>query len=80
MCIRDRAHYTAFFEKYTIDDVILLDRIIQPEYVFFELRITATPKAGGDQVAFHTAQFDVLAKDGLSFVRIGHGTDVSTIV
>jgi len=75
-----RAHYTAFFEKYTIDDVILLDRIIQPEYVFFELRITATPKAGGDQVAFHTAQFDVLAKDGLSFVRIGHGTDVSTVV
>jgi hypothetical protein len=75
-----RAHYTEFFAKYAVDSVELLDRVIQPEYVFCELRITATPKDGGPTVAFQTAQFDVLAKDGLFFVRIGHGTDPSTDV
>lgn len=75
-----RDHYTEFFGKYTVDSVDLLDRVIQPEYVFFEVRVSATPTDGGPQVAFHTAQFDVIAKDGLSFVRIGHGTDQSTVV
>ncbi|HEY6533269.1 MAG TPA: nuclear transport factor 2 family protein, partial [Acidimicrobiales bacterium] len=75
-----RAHYTDFVAKYEINSVDLFDRVIQPEYVFFELRITATPRDGGPTVAFHTAQFDVLAKDNRSFVRIGHGTDPTTVV
>jgi hypothetical protein len=72
-----RDHYTALFEKFEILSVDLLDRVIQDWYVFAETRVTARPRAGGDDVAFHLAEFYVTAKDGLFFVRIGHGTDIA---
>jgi hypothetical protein len=33
----------------------------------------------GAPVAFHTAEFSVLAKDGLFMVRVGHGTDLAPL-
>jgi hypothetical protein len=72
-----RAHYAALFEKFEILSLELLDRVIQEWYVFAEVRVTARPRSGGPAVAFHWAEYDVLAKDGLFMVRIGHGTDIA---
>ena len=72
-----RAHYAELFEKFEIVSLELLDRVIQEWYVFAEVRITARPRSGGPAVAFHWAEYDVLAKDGLFMVRIGHGTDIA---
>jgi hypothetical protein len=74
-----RAHYAALFEKFDVQSVELLDRVIQEWYVFAETRVTATPRAGGPTVAFHTAEYYITAKDGLFFVRIGHGTDLAPV-
>ena len=74
-----RAHYTALFEKYEMVSVELLDRVVQEWYVFAEMRVTARPRSGGPAVAFHIAEYDVVAKDGLLFVRIGHGTDPAPV-
>jgi hypothetical protein len=73
------AHYTALFEKFEIVSVELLDRVIQEWYVFSETRVTAKPRSGGADVAFHLAEFFVTGKDGRFFVRIGHGTDIATV-
>ena len=74
-----RDHYRALFEKFEILSVQLLDRVIQEWYVFAETRVTARPRAGGPNVAFHTAEFSVPGKDGLFMVRVGHGTDLAPI-
>jgi hypothetical protein len=70
-----RAHYTALFEKYEIVSVELLDRVVQDWYVFAEVRVTARLRDSRKPVAFHLAEYYVTAKDGLFFVRVGHGTD-----
>jgi hypothetical protein len=75
-----RAHYAALFDRYEIRSVDLLDRVVQEWYVFAELRITATPKGeDGPLLAWHTADYQVVAKDHLFMVRVGHGTDVAQI-
>ncbi len=68
-----RAYYQAFFDKYTVETVDLLDRIVSDSYVFAELRFTVSD--GSDTVSFHTAEFHVPASDGRFIARIGHGTD-----
>jgi hypothetical protein len=75
----NRAYYAALFEKYDIQSVELLDRVVQEWFVFAELRVTAVPRAGGAPVAFHVAEYYVTANDGKFFVRIGHGTDIAEV-
>ena len=74
----NRTYYEAFFDKFEVIAVDLLDRVVQDWYVFAEVRMTAQPRAGGPRLAFHTAEFYVPANDGRFFVRIGHGTDPAT--
>ena len=71
-----REHYRALFERFEILSVQLLDRVVQEWYTFAETRATARPRSGGADVAFHTVEFSVPAKDGLFMVRVGHGTDL----
>jgi hypothetical protein len=73
-----RSFYTSLFDKYDIQSVDLLRRVVQEWYGFAEVRITAEVHGGehsGGTVAFHTAEFFVPANDGRFVVRIGHGTD-----
>jgi hypothetical protein len=71
-----RAHYGAFFDKYTVESVDLLDRVVQETYAFAELRFTVTARDGSGTFNFHTAEFHAPASDGRFIARIGHGTDV----
>jgi hypothetical protein len=71
-----RAYYDAFFTKYTVESVDLLDRVVQESYAFAELRFTVTARDGSGTVSFHTAEFHMPAGDGRFIARIGHGTDV----
>jgi len=43
------------------------------------VRVTARVRDSGETVAFHLAEYYITAKDGLFFVRIGHGTDVAPV-
>ncbi len=72
-----RSHYSSLFEKYEILSVELLDRVVQDWYVFAEVRVTALVRSTGQTVSFHLAEYNVIANDGLFFVRIGHGTDLA---
>jgi hypothetical protein len=74
----NREYYAALFDTFEILSVDLLDRVVQDWYVFAEVRMTVQPRAGGPRLAFHTAEFYVIANDGRFFVRIGHGTDPAT--
>ena len=75
----NRAYYAAFFDKFEVLSVDLLDRVVQDWYVFAEVRLTVQPRAGGPRLAFHIAEFYVTANDGRFFVRVGHGTDPSEV-
>jgi hypothetical protein len=70
-----RSWYERFFEKYHVVSVQPLCQVTEDWYVFAELRITVTPRAGGGTLAFHTAEFHMPAKDGRFIARIGHGTE-----
>jgi hypothetical protein len=71
-----RSYYRALFDKYDIESVDMLDRVVQDWYVFAEFRVTASVRSGdGPSVAFHVAEYMVLATDGRFIVCIGHGTD-----
>lgn len=71
-----RAFYGALFDKYEVQSVDLLERVVQDWYVFAELRLNVVSRDDPDsRLAFHIAEFLVLAKDGRFIVRIGHGTD-----
>jgi hypothetical protein len=73
-----RSYFNSLFEKYEIRKVDLLTRIVQDWYTFAEVRIVASPReptSGSRTLAFHTAEFFVVGKDGRFVARIGHGTD-----
>lgn len=73
-----REHYERLFDRYRIERVELLSRVVQEWYLFAELRFTVRPRRGtgaGRTVAFHTAEFLIPAADGRFIARIGHGTD-----
>lgn len=72
-----RSWFQAFFAKYEVQSVQPLCQSTEDWYVFAELRITVTPRGGGESLAFHTAEFHVVGKDGRFVARVGHGTDPS---
>ncbi len=73
-----RAYWTAFFERFEILSVDILQRAVEEWYVFAELRFTARIKRGGEKVTFNTAEFLVTARDGRFISHIGHGTDIES--
>ena len=70
-----RAYYRSFFDKYSVESVDMLDRVVQESYAFAELRFTVTARDGSGTLSFHTAEFHMPAGDGRFIARIGHGTD-----
>jgi hypothetical protein len=69
-----RAYYKTLFEKFEVKAVLMLDRVIQDDYVFAELRFTVRNRASGETMAFHTAEFFLPGRDTRFAVRIGSGT------
>jgi hypothetical protein len=74
-----RAYYQALLAKYDVQSVTLMDRVVQDDYVFAELRLTVRNRASDETVAFHTAEFFVPGRDARFTVRIGHGTDPAPV-
>jgi hypothetical protein len=71
-----RSYYQSFFDTYAVQSVDLLHRVVHDSYAFAELRFTVAPRDNGSStMAFHTAEFHVVAGDGRFIARIGHGTD-----
>ncbi len=70
-----RSWYEALFDRYEIQSVEPLCRVIEDWYVFSELRIIAARRGIAGTVAFHTAEFHLPAKNGRFIARIGHGTE-----
>jgi hypothetical protein len=56
-----------------------MDRIVQDDYVFAELRFTVRSRASGETLAFHMAEFFVPGRDARFTVRVGHGTDPAPV-
>jgi hypothetical protein len=78
-----RRHYAALFERYEVERVDLLARVVQPWYVFAETRWTVRPRTAGgagSSIAFHTAEFLIPAADGRFIARVGHGTDPAVMI
>jgi hypothetical protein len=73
-----REYYEAFFGKFEVMSVHSLARVCEDWYAFNEDRVTVKPRDGSDSrpVAFHTAEFYAVGKDGRFAARIGHGTDI----
>jgi hypothetical protein len=70
-----RDYYEAFFAKYEVVGVDMVNQVIDDWYVFAELRITVRPRQGDGTLAFHTAEFWMPAKTGKFIARVGHGTE-----
>src|SRR5262249_48570920 len=49
-----QTYYDALFDKYQVQSVQSLAHVTDPWYVFAELRMTVTSKAGGDALTYHT--------------------------
>ena len=71
----NRAWYEAFFDRYEVQSVQPLCQALDDWYVFTEQRLTVSARDGSGPLAFHTAEFHVVAKDGRVIARIGHGTE-----
>ena len=70
------AYYKAFFEKYAVRDVQLVNRITESWYVFAELHWTVEERAGARRtLEFCTAETSPLDTEGRYWVRTGSGTD-----
>jgi hypothetical protein len=70
-----RAWYGSLLDAFDIGSVQVLHLVTDDWYAFAELRITAAPRAGGGELAFHVAEYHVPARDGRFIARIGHGTE-----
>lgn len=73
-----RAYWRAFFDRFEVLSVDMLQRAVEEWYVFAELRYTARIRETGEKVTFNTAEFLVTARDGRFISHIGHGTDIET--
>jgi len=70
-----REYYEAFFARYEVQSVVMINQVTEDWYVFAELRIVVHPRVGSGTLAFHTAEFWIPAKTGKFIARIGHGTE-----
>ena len=69
-------YFTAFFDRYDVRDVQLVNRVVESWYVFAELHWTVEERAGARRMLeFCTAETAPLDEDGRYWVRTGSGTD-----
>lgn len=69
------AYWRAFLDLYRIDDVSTVNRINADWFVFAELAIVVTPKAGGPAQRIRTATFFPMRRDGRVMGQLGYGTE-----
>jgi hypothetical protein len=77
-----QAHYEAFFDRFDVQSIDVIHRVVQEWYLFAEIRIEATQKTGdakGGRYAFHTASLFAPGKEDKFIVHIGHGTDLALV-
>ena len=75
-----RRHYEAFFERYEVQSLDVLERASQEWYLFSEIRVEVEARdrgSKGDRLAFHTASLFVPGREDRFIVHIGHGTDLA---
>jgi predicted SnoaL-like aldol condensation-catalyzing enzyme len=68
-------YYTAFFDRYRVIDVQLVNRAIDTWYIFAELHWIVEERATGQQREFCTADLTSIDDDRKYWVRTGAGTD-----
>ena len=74
------AYYKAFFEKYAVRDVQLVNRVAESWYLFAELHWTVEERAGARRtLEFCTAETSPFDEGGRYWVRTGSGTDPVSI-
>ncbi|MET0238781.1 MAG: nuclear transport factor 2 family protein [Sphingobium sp.] len=74
------AYLRLFFDRFTILDISVVERLATDWCVFAELRwIVEDSKAGGQKFTFFTAEHGEVRPDGLFASRIGHGTDLQPV-
>ena len=77
-----RNHYQAFFDRFDVASVEVLQRVIQDWYLFAEVRVEVVARSGAEQgktLAFHTATLFVPGREDKFIVQIGHGTDLARL-
>jgi hypothetical protein len=77
-----RQHYEAFFARYDVTSIEVLERVVQEWYLFAEIRFEVTAKTGdarGNRFAFNTGTILVPGRDDRFIVQIGHGTDLAPL-
>jgi hypothetical protein len=75
-----RRHHDAFFARYDVQAVDVLERIASDWYLFAEVRVEAVARAGelrGERVAFHTGELLIPGRENKFMVQLGHGTDLA---
>jgi predicted SnoaL-like aldol condensation-catalyzing enzyme len=69
-------YFSAFFQRYGVRDIQLVNRVAESWYVFAELHWTVEERAGERRtLEFCTAETSPLASDGLYWARTGAGSD-----
>jgi hypothetical protein len=74
-----RTHYRELFEKFEVVSADLLSLVVQEWYLFHEIRVVWQPRDGGPRLASNIAEYFVVGKHDLFFVRVGHGTDLAPV-
>jgi hypothetical protein len=75
-----RRHHGAFFERFDVQAVDVLERVAQDWYLFAEVRVEAVARTGalrGSRVAYHTGELFIPGRANRFMVQLGHGTDVA---
>ncbi len=77
----DGAHkyLTAFYDRYNVRDIELVQRYASYWFVFSELRWTVEEIESNERAQFHTIEITDIGQDGVFRARIGHGTDLKSI-
>ena len=71
-------YYRALFERYTIKDIRMINRVVESWFVFSDLHWTVEAKTGdkaGQTFEFCTADLAPIDSNGKFWVRTGIGTD-----
>jgi hypothetical protein len=72
-------YLSAFYDRYTIRDLELVQRYVNYWSAFAELRWTADDQTTGHVVQFNTIEISDIDDAGIFRARIGHGTDLKVL-
>jgi hypothetical protein len=72
-------YLTAFYDRYTVRELELVQRYVNYWCAFAELRWTADDLTTGQVVQFNTVEITDIDDAGVFRARVGHGTDVKVL-